>query len=72
MFKEKKHQKKESPAQIDLYAASGAQYDFEFIAKGMLLHRYFFMYLLYVYVLYLRFYVCVNVHACMYVWMYVW
>ena len=36
------------PAQIDLCATSGAQYDFQFIAKGMLLHRYFFVSTVYV------------------------
>ncbi len=54
------------PAQIDLYATSGAQYNFEFIAKGMLLHRYFCMCLLYnMYVLYVRFYVCLCMCECM-------
>lgn len=34
MFKEV-NTKTNLPAQIDLYATSGAQYDFQFIAKGM-------------------------------------
>jgi hypothetical protein len=65
MFKEG-NTKNNLPAQIDLYATSGAQYNFQFITKGMLLHRYFFMYLLYnMYVLYVRFYVCLCMCECM-------
>ena len=63
MFKEV-NTKTNLPAQIDLYATSGAQYDFQFIAKGMLLHRYFCVCLLYMFVLYIRS-TFVYMHACM-------
>jgi hypothetical protein len=53
---QRREHQKNLPAQNDLYATCGAQYDFQFIANGMLLDRLFFMYLLYnMYVLYVRF-----------------
>ena len=60
MFKEG-NTKTNLPAQIDLYATSGAYYDFQFIAKGMLLHRYFF----YVSTVYVYTSTFIYVHACM-------
>ena len=57
MFKEG-NAKTNLPAQIDLYATS--QYDFQFIAKDMLLHRYLFKCLL-----------CMHVQSYLYVCMYV-
>ena len=63
MFKEG-NTKTNLPAQVDLYATSGAQYDFQFIAKGMLFQRLFYESTVYVCTVRTLMSLCMYMHVC--------